>query len=296
MRILVGNNRMADPGGSETYAYALIAELQRQGHDVECITLQKGMVSSYVGCLGVPVYTTPIYDVYDLALLSHSSSIELARNVKAFKIQTCHGIYPNLEQPVKGMDAYVAISDEVYTHLKSKGYNSSIIHNGIDCERFASSRSINTRLQTVLSLCHDEKTNHYLQSICHLLNVRLIKKNKFDAPIWRVENLINEADLVVTLGRGAYEAMAMGRNVLLYDNRRYVGGEALGDGMVDKDNIFSFLENNCSGRYSAKPFPTKEMLLAFKKYRKKTGGDLRKFAVANLNIKDKVNQYLNLVR
>src|SRR3990167_8067335 len=114
MKILVGNNAFSNPGGSETYSYALIEELIRRGHHVEAIAkIGPGIVSKKINDLGVPVHFKPISGTFDLILASHSTSIAMLGNVKGFKVQTCHGIFPSVEQPVPGMNAYVAISEEV---------------------------------------------------------------------------------------------------------------------------------------------------------------------------------------
>ena len=163
MKILVGNNRLMNPGGSETYTYAIVKELVECGHAVTCITSDSsGMVSDKIRELNVPIKFNFSFEKYDVALLSHSTSIKLSENVQAFKIQTCHGVFPKLEQPVKGMDAYVAISEEVQQHLASKGINSTIIRNGIDCSRFKPEILINEKLQNVLSLAHSDNVNEML--------------------------------------------------------------------------------------------------------------------------------------
>jgi len=243
MRILVGNNAMANPGGSETYSYAIIKELVEQGHKVSCLTKRTGIVSKEVEKLGVPIYTKPI-GKFDLALLSHSTSIALSRNVKAFKVQTCHGIYPALEQPVKGMDNYVGISEEVRFHLLGKGYVSDLIRNGIDCKRFKPTKPINKELKTILSLSHSDEVNRLLEWALALINVELIVHNKYKTPIWNIEDKINEVDLVVSLGRGAYEAMACGRNVLILDNRKYTNKGIIGDGLLTPLTIPYYSRNS----------------------------------------------------
>lgn len=296
MRILVGNNAMANPGGSETYSYAIIKELVEQGHEVSCITKRRGMAANQVEKLGVPVYFEAIHGKYDLALLSHSTSIALSRNVEAFKVQTCHGIYPALEQPVGGMNAYVSISEEVQTHLKSKRIKSTIIRNGIDCERFKPVNQINRKLKTILSLSHSEELNQLLSVVCRNIGAKLIIHNKYKTPIWDVENKINEADLVVSLGRGAYEAMACGRNVLILDNRGYVKGGAIGDGLATSLTLPHFMKNNCSGRFTKKAFGYKDLVVGLFNYSRNNGNKLREYALKNFNIKNQVNQYLSLVR
>ena len=283
MKILVGNNAMGNPGGSETYSYAIIKELVSRGHEVACYTTRRGMVVNEVEKLGVPVYFEP-------------TSIALCRNIKAFKIQTCHGIFPKLEQPVSGMNAYVSISEEVQNHLSNKRVNSTLIRNGIDCERFQPVKPINKRLKTILSLSHSDGVNNILRVVCRNINCELIIHNKYKTPIWNIEEKINEADLVISLGRGAYEAMACGRNVLVFDNRGYVKGGNIGDGILTKDNWRKSAHNNCSGRATNKEFRYEDLISEVFCYSKNKGKDLRKIALNDFNIEKQVNQYLSLIR
>jgi glycosyltransferase involved in cell wall biosynthesis len=297
MKILLGNNRLAKPGGSETYAYAMAAELMRQGHKVTCIASGKpGMVSAKLRELGVAIYFRPIPgERFDVAFLSHSTSIAFAQRVKAFKVQTCHGIFPSLEQPVDGMDAYVAITEEVCLHLRKLGYRSTVIHNGIDCNRFQPEKRLHRELTTVLSLAHGEGANVILSKVCADLGVQLITQNKYNGAIWHVEHLINKADLVVGLGRSVYEAIACGRNAVIYDQRSYMDS-AVGDGFVDCRTIGHFLKNNCTGRYSQRVLFEDDVKLELSKYNPMVGKLLRKYALEELNIEKQVKKYLALVR
>lgn len=298
MKILVGNHAFNAPGGSETYAYALIAELVKLGHEVEGICIgTTGLVSSEINKLGVPVHFSPEnFDrTFDLVLASHSTSINLMKKVKGYKVQTCHGVFPKLEQPVPGMNQYVAISEEVQNHLTRKGYKSKIIKNGVDCERYAPKIQLNKKLKTVLSLAHGEAANVIIQEACDKFGCTLIKHNKFKMWSWDMENTINQSDLVISLGRGAYESMATGRNVVIFDKRRYVHKPALGDGIITKDNVELYLKNNCSGRYSKKEFNADKLVEEFKKYNPQHGKDLREYALKNLNIKEQAQKYLALL-
>jgi len=60
MKIIVGNNAFGNPGGSETYAYALIAELVRRGHEVTAVGKKRGIVSDQLKKIGVPVFLSPL--------------------------------------------------------------------------------------------------------------------------------------------------------------------------------------------------------------------------------------------
>ena len=54
---------------------------------------------------------------------------------------------------------------------------------------------------------------------------------------------MNSVDLVISLGRGAYEAMACGRPVVVADVRG-------GDGYLHPDFVWEWRKNNLSGRYN----------------------------------------------
>ena len=294
MKILVGNNTLGRPGGSETYTYAIIKELISKGHDVDAIGVNGGMISNKLKELGVKCYFKPIAKEYDLILLSHGSAINMAKNCKGFKVQTCHGIYPKLEQPVKGMDAYVSISKEVKNHLSVKGFNSTIIENGVDCERFKSKKPINIKLKSVLSLCQGATANNMIKQVCQELGITFIKNDRMKAPVFNIEDIINRVDLVISLGRGCYESMACGRNVLIFDSRKYVGEKAIGDGMLIKNDIKYFLQNNCSGRFVRKQFNKEQLKNELTSYSQQNGEDLREFVIKELNIKKQVNKYLDI--
>lgn len=298
MKILVGNNKLRNPGGSETYTYTLVHELVKRGHDVVCVAAgADGITSDRIRRLGVPVIFKRVSGAYDLALLSHSTSIELVGNVHAFKVQTCHGIFHKLEQPIPGLDAYVAISQEVYSHLIEKGYNSTVIYNGVDCDRFSPSvRKISPALSSVLSLGHSDKANNMVREVCVRIGCKCIVRNKYNTPVWEMEHLISLADLVVGLGRGIYEAAACGRNAVIFDYRSYMGKSSIGDGFVTYNNFNQFLLNNCSGRYSNRVFKSDDLYDELLKYHPGMGDKLRLFALDYLNIEKQVDKYLALVR
>ena len=129
MHILVATNHLEKTGGTECYTFALAQELVKQGHDVEYFTFQKGAISNKIEALGIK-YRSRIF--YDLILANHINVVNHLYK-RGYIIQTCHGISMDLEQPSPKADAYVSISQEVYDYLLSKGYKSTIIKNGIDC-------------------------------------------------------------------------------------------------------------------------------------------------------------------
>lgn len=286
--ILVANNHLVQTGGSETYTYTIIKELLARGFDVEYFTFIKGDFSLRMEKeIGVKFQSKK---KYDLILANHNACVEALMGF-GFIIQTCHGVYPQLEQPSVCANFHVAISLEVQNHLAIKGFVSVVIMNGIDTSKFYSKKSVNKELKNVLSLCQSEDANKFLQRVCDTLGINLMYLNKDKNPIWNVEDVINKADLVVGLGRSVYEAMACGRPVIIYDNRAY--SESFADGYV-VHKLATSLSHNCSGRFYKLKLTEEMMIEEFEKYNSMDGEILKKNILDDMTIQLAVDKYLNL--
>ena len=301
LRVLVANHTLDMWGGSETYAYAVVEELVRQGHSVETFATRPGCVSERlraqfgVNAMHVSAPGIRIDGAYDLQLISHNPCVRALRDVQGYKIQTCHGTLPKVEQPVRGVDRHVAVSEEVQQHLKRLGFESTVIHNGVNCERFQPRRPIRERPERVLALMHTEEAALFVDEACRIAGLELRVRNKFEGGVFRIEDDMNEADVVISLGRGVYEAMACARNVYVFDKRRYQ--EALADGMVTADNVDELLKFNCSGRRLRRAVTPKEVAAEIMLgYSSAMGQRLRAYAVQHLNIRMQVDKYLALYR
>ena len=292
MKILLGTHYLAKTGGTESYTFALAMELKRLGHEVEHFAIIRGGVSAMLEEQGVPFLTS---DRFDLILANHTTVVEQLWPL-GFTVQTCHGNIAELEQPSPYADAYVAVSEEVREHLQSKGYKAAaVIANGIDCNRFCQKRPISSTLKTVLSLCQSDVANDFIRRCCQQEGIRFLQSNKFTDNVWAIEDLINESDLVIGLGRSAYDAMACGRCVLVYDFRDYMG-EFLGDGMLTPDSIGRSMLCNCSGRASRRKFDEQTFIAELHKYSPELGAWGRQFALEHLNIEKAVAAYLDIYR
>lgn len=286
MKVLVANNYFEKMGGSETFCYTLIEELKRAGHEVEYFTFYKGIISEKIEReLGVRFMSKW---KYDLILANHHTCVRYLAH-KGKIIQTCHGVFPSLERPSKFADGHVSISEEIATHLLDKGFKSKVILNGINCDRFSVKQPINSQLKNVLSLCQSDEANDLLKKACDILGINLFQLNKNINPKWEVEEVINEVDLVVGLGRSAYEAMACGRPVLIFDDRGYF--DSYSDGYLNEENIDFSIINNCSGRFYKKRLGLDDLVKELQKYSPKEGLFLREYALRNLNIRNQVEKY-----
>ena len=293
MKILITNHWLKKLGGSETFTYTLAGELVDRGHDVQLFTNVPGLISTRISNdFNIPLIRDPRTRKYDLVLANHNSCVKEIYPTKTCIIQTCHGTTPQLEQPSSLADMWVAISEEIRDHLAEIGFESDVIRNGIDCERFKPKQKLNDKPKLVLSLSHSQELNDVLKPLFESRGIRFGALNKFKNPVWNVEEYINAADMVISLGRGAYESMACGRPVLVLDHRPYQ--DMLGDGLITEKNIGRLLYTNCSGR-AFKNKDIKQMVdFALSNYKPSLGDWCRDFALENLNIKHQVQKYINL--
>lgn len=295
MKILLTNHSLSTLGGSETFTYTMAKELaSREDIELEVYSPKLGIISDKLTQEGIKTTKQFSQNEYDLILASQVSTVRRLGNIKGLKVQTCHGVHVSEEKPEKGVDKYVAISQEVHDSLKKVNIESTIINNGVDCERFKPVNPLNPEVKQILSLSQSAELNKMIENVCNKMGIKLVALNKFKNPIFDVENIINDSDLVISLGRGVYESMACGRNVLILDKRPYIPGKPIGDGMIIKDNVTEFLQNNCSGRFSRREFDEMAIIQEIKNYNPLQGEANRQYALEHLNIKTKVDDYLKL--
>ena len=139
-----------------------------------------------------------------------------------------------------------------------------------------------------------------IKQACEILNLEFVSWLKpwdyvsktEEGSVNDVEKWINKSDIVIGLGRVVYEAMACGRQPIIFDDRWYQGN--LGDGIVTPDNIEKFMEYNCSGRYSKRKFEVEDIVNEINLYNSTYFHRFRKFILENMNIVNTANQYLNI--
>jgi hypothetical protein len=294
MKILLTNNHLVTAGGTETYVYAMACELIRLGHEVEIFTFQTGWFSDKMKeLLNIPIITNPEeLGNYDLILANHNTCVDACYK-HGYITQTCHGTMPKLEQPNRKACEFVSISNEVYKYLKSE-YNidSEVYFNGIDCERFKPVKPLNDKIQSVLSLCQDKDFNIYLEGLFTARGIKFNSANKFLNPKFNIEDYINDSDMVISLGRGAYEALACGRAVLVLDKRPYQ--QMMGEGLILPSNFWEFIRRNCSGRVNK--ITEAEWLIdrAIADYNPTIGEFGRGAALSYLDIRKIIKEYLHI--
>lgn len=276
MKILITNNHLERTGGTETWTYTMSEVLTRMGHDVEVFTIMKGAFAEH---FNVPVVTQP-EDKYDLILVNHNSCLNFVKNFKGKKIFTCHGTTPALEQPREGADAYVGVSELTCEHIKA--WNPTLIRNGIDTERFKPIKPLR-KDPLILVISDWQQPYDKIRSINS--NTDWIGKHnaRFD-----MENVINNYDIIVSIGRGRYEAMSCGRVCLAYDERPYIGASS--QGLVTPENIDIVVQQNY---WKDGISPTVEHLeKELRKYDPSLGEWGRDYIINNFNAETTAKQYI----
>jgi hypothetical protein len=289
MKILICNRHLKGVGGSETYTYALAKELLRQGHQVEYFTLFKGITSAKIEKLGVQYASRANYDLILAGQIDTITEIKRL-NFTGPIVQICHGSITTGEQPHQDADGYIAISEEVQKHLSRKGISAPVILNDIDCNRYFPKNELHDQLQVIVSMAQTNEAHEMIEAAAERIGARVIRLNKYKDKKWDVENEINKGDLVVSLGRGCYEAMACGRPVVIFDKRKYQ--PQLADGYLTEENFSKFIEKNCSGRWSNLTMSVDDLVNEFRKYDKADGAIMRRLAEQHLNVEVQARKIL----
>lgn len=286
MRILLTNEWLVTTGGTGTFTYSLAGGLRKRGHEVYLFTNEWGQLADRIcNDFGVIPFKK---QKYDLILANHTTTIKRVYKY-GLVIQTCHGIFPELEQPSPLADGHISISLEVQKHLIVKGYPSLIINNPIDCTRFSPQKALRKNNLRLLSLCHSEEAHLLIQEAANELKYSFKYLDKRNNWKWNVEDAINEADIVFGIGRSAYEALACGRPVIIFDNRHYFGNA--GDGYF-LNSFEKSLENNCSGRAINLRFTKQQLIQEIQKYNPSHGPIAREIALKYFNLETAIDQYL----
>lgn len=203
-------------GGSGGFMDCLIQALQLNGHAVLYTNAAKNL--------------NP--EDYDMCISSHRSQLSQIANWNLPKVHIMQGFVPQDEHPIPGATHYVSISPEVQAFARSKGYESTVVRQPI---------LVPPKFKPITSKDILFIKNNATQDINWNIN-----KLKLSNPNIPINTQITRSKMSITLGRGALETMAVGRPVIIADNRFYQG--LIGDGYVTPDNFLEIEKNNFSGR------------------------------------------------
>ncbi len=278
-----------DLSGSSTYTQTLACQLKKRGNIVEVFTLFPGEIAKELGALGIFVIDkieTLKTRRYDVIIAQHSVLAILARNYHPDipMVYISHGVIPFLERPPQtdlNIQKYIAVSEETRSNIVDTcsipPEHIDIIPNMIDTEKFDCIRPINPRPNTLLFLTNHQHAEALanVQAACRKLGLRYQRIGGPNKTLL-TRDAINRADIVVSIGRGALEAMSCGRPVIVYDLHG-------GDGMITEDNWSESAKCNFSGRRFGKKLSADDLIYEIKKYNPGMSDKNRKIAFKNFS-------------
>lgn len=207
-----------------------------------------------------------------------------------------HGIWGEMEQPPSfSADHYIAINEAVLKNMQYRGVNIkklSIVRDFVDTTRFTPSSKINKKLKNVLFISNYKKWNNYkaVSAACERLGVSLKCVGSPYGRSTSVEKDINNADLVISWGRGIIEAMSCGRAVLSFD-------KLVGDGYINEQNYYSARRDNFCGYLSQRDYASVEELIdEIKKYNYMSGEINRALACKYHDATLGTDQIMNIIK
>jgi hypothetical protein len=288
LNILLTNINLVIPGGTESWIKVMQRGLLALGHNVDVYT-------TAIGPFAKNLLDPVINDVnmlkseYDLILCNHTIPTEQIKSIKGYKINTCHGkLQVELCSPYA--DAYVTVSKELQEFIKTNmGIQTELIPNPVIINENVKFPEV---VKRVYSLCQNNELNSRLTSLCALNNIDFSCNNKFNSDaIMDSTEKIREADVVISIGRGVYEAMAEGKGVVVLDSRDYQG--LLADGCLGPENFEKSYENNCTGR-SFRMIPTDEQIISWIKEAPKFSSFLYNTAKDRFAVNTVINKYFDI--
>lgn len=260
--------------------------LKSLGYHVECASPDVGYYSEFLECQGVLCNSGS--RKFDLILISYFIPAE---EFTGFRIWVQHDVL--WDAPVEGIHGYVGISKEALARIPAHARNKKVVFNGISPRDYCRVR-VSGEVKNVFSLSHSEVLNDRLKKLCDRYGFGFLSHNKFTNPSMDIRQSLEWADLVVGVGRSAYEAAMYGRAVLLLDQRSY-NGSALSDGLFH-ENFEEAIEHNCSGRKYQLRLSDEEIVDIFRSVGAGCGELSREIALNFLSLSEKASEIVEFYR
>lgn len=242
MNILMTNAWLVEPGGTETWTATVAKELYRRGHNVHIRTTKSGKFLRE----NIPFAKQFNGQHFDIAICNHKSMFP---DISADKIiNISHSPFLELERLQEGCDTYFSVSEEVREIEQKRGFESEVLINPICLDDFYPKVRLPDTPKKVLFYSHYESpSKEIIESFCNELSLEFIPFNRLE----NRNDLLNKADVVISVGRGALEALCARRFVIGADDRGYTGLGLGGCGLTY--DIQKSTHDNFTGRLDFKP-------------------------------------------
>lgn len=282
LKILLGNNTLSLLAGSETWTYTLAVQLKKMGHDVQGFSPDLGIIARELKNKNIPSHADiapsgikPFSFVleekqeldFDLIIANHWHIVDYCRRYfpKTPIISTVHGIIHTMPNPAGGEDlwapehpalnsgvnAFVAVSEEIQEILQ-KDYNleSTIIRNFFDTELYNVPRPVADKPKVFLINTNYNTANdpeiELIRAVTKHYGAQMIATGVNFGTSLNMVPAIDEADVVVGMGRSVLEGVCAGRLGIV--NGRWGFGGVIHEGSVEELRGRNFSGRNSGGK------------------------------------------------
>jgi hypothetical protein len=270
MRIVIGAQALANPGGTETYVATVARELERLGHDVIVTGDELGPMAESIEAAGTRVARAPRDLPADcdavLAQDATMTALLASRYPDARLVFVAHADRSDHQMPVlipDVVDAVVACSDRFAARMRALAIDVPIVRlrQPIDTIRFARTRALPPRPRRALVLSNYLDGERF-DALSNALEANGVECDQIGVP-GRVEldprPAMEAADIVVAKTRAALEAMFCGRAVYVYD-------QFGGDGWVTPETYPALEADNFAGQATPSSLTADELTADLARY------------------------------
>ena len=268
MRILMSSTSL-DRSGVPTYTLTLYREFEKRGHKISvyCPSPDLG-------------HLAPLVDVHTHFENLVTPDVILGQGAKCTTrmrgrypdvpmIFINHGVLPVEEQPPRiPIDRYIAVNEQSVDLLKRQYVDPdkiAIVRDFVDTEEFKSFEPLQAKPRVLfISNYKKWKTYDTIETACKNLQLEF---KAVGSPYGRSRNVahdINQADIVISWGRGIIEAMSCGRAAVSFN-------QLLGDGYLTPDVYMESRTRNFGGYECRHAFDVEGLMGEINKYNKNSG-------------------------
>ena len=249
MRILLTNAYLNGQTGSETATAEIARALLRAGHRPQVYSHNCGALGEELAREGIS--TTGELErwkdaKFDVAHVHHNTTFPKVKEVfpELPCVYLCHGWLPEEEKPPQDpqIRRYLAVSEETAEKTGIPGVQ--VLRNSVDVRKFRPAVPVrDSGPGRVLAVSNHFKgyAGPIVEAACLQIHAQYLLVGAEALTCTRLHELMQDADVVVSLGRGAIEGMACGRAVVVFD---HMGG----DGYVTAESYPEIRRCNFSGR------------------------------------------------
>ncbi|MBN8181388.1 glycosyltransferase [Roseibium aggregatum] len=230
LRILMTNNTLDQPAGSELYLRDLALALMRRGHFPVAYSQSLGPVADRLRAATIPV----VDDLRDLSAVPdvihgqhHLETMTAALRFPQVPVTyTCHGWIPWQEWPpvFPNILHYVAVDDlcreRLLTSAGVPADQISVLHNFVDLDRFRKVRDLPDKPKSALVFSNSAaQVPKAIRDACTRMGIErvdIVGQNSGRSAV-HPETILADYDVVFAKARAAIEAMASGCAVVVMD-------------------------------------------------------------------------------